>query len=238
MKKITAIVLALAACFLLASCGNEEDTGISAETIEAYKAQITQLEERIIKLNEEIAVKDSLIEELIQDERQVEDQLARRQAVDSYYSELEKSPSFNGGPQAYTLQGPLSGNYSIDRGLQTLDKIKSALDSFTAMTALVRERSLLDEDELRAIGNTGESIQYAEFYNMPVRIKGQIMEQNYIIKALDLRRVLALYELGRVEKEEVDIKYKAFLEAREKYQEFISSTFYRDGDFYAPPFYY
>ncbi|NLW03250.1 MAG: hypothetical protein GX027_08305 [Clostridiaceae bacterium] len=238
MKKTAAIVLLLVICFLLVSCGGQEDAGISAETIEAYKEQIANLEARIIKLNEEIAVKDSLIEELSQDERLVKEQASRKQDAESYYKELERSLNFNGGSQAYTQQGPLNGNYSIDRGLQTLDKVSSALDSFAAMTAMVKERGLLDEDELNTIGNTDESTQFAEFYNMPVRIKGQLMEQNYIIKALDLRRVLALYELGRAEKKEVDLKYNAFLDAREQYQEFISGTFYRDSALYAPPFYY
>jgi len=214
MRKTAAIALIIVICFLLVSCGAEEDTGISAGVIESYKAQIAELEERIIKLNEEIAVKDSLIEELSQDEKIVKDQESRKQAVEGYYSELEKALEFNGGQQAYTQQGPLNGNYSIDRGLETLDKIKSALDSFAAMTSLVRERELLGDEELRAIGNTGESIQFAEFYNMPLRVKGQLMEQNYIIKALDLRRVLALYELGRAEKKEVDQKYEAYVKAR------------------------
>ena len=51
MKKTAAIVLLLVICFLLVSCGGQEDAGISAETIEAYKEQIANLEARIIKLN-------------------------------------------------------------------------------------------------------------------------------------------------------------------------------------------
>ena len=73
---------------------------------------------------------------------------------------------------------------------------------------------------------------------MPIRVKGQLMEQNYIIKALDLRRVLALYELGRVERKELDAKYDAFLNAREQYQEFVDSTFYKDSSLYPSPYYY
>ena len=57
MKKTAAIVLLLVICFLLVSCGGQEDAGISAETIEAYKEQIANLEARIIKLKEEIAVR-------------------------------------------------------------------------------------------------------------------------------------------------------------------------------------
>ena len=166
------------------------------------------------------------------------DQASRKQVAEGYYNELERALNFKGGYQSYTQQGPLNGNYSIERGLQTLDKIKSALDSFSAMTSLVKGRGLLDEDELNAIGNSDETTQFAEFYNMPIRVKGQLMEQNYIIKALDLRRVLALYELGRVERKELDAKYDAFLYAREQYQEFVDSTFYRDSSLYPSPYYY
>lgn len=237
MKKAAAIILSTAIGLVLASCGKEMDIGLSAE-IETYKAQIASLEESVIKLNEEIAVKDSLIEELLQDERLVKDQVSRKQVTSSYYKELDKSLIFQGGQPAYTQQGPLNGNYSIDRGLQTLEKIKSALSSFSAMTAMVRERGLLDDAELDAIGNTGETTQFVEFYNMPIRVAGQLLEQNYIIKSLDLRRVLALYELGTAEQKDLDTKYKAFLDAREQYQEFINRTYYRDDAFYPMTFYY
>lgn len=237
MKKVAIMILLLVICLLMLSCGEEADIDISAE-IEVYKAQIANLEEIVIKLNEEITVKDSLIEELRKDEKQIKDQESRKQVTGSYYNELERALNFKGGYQSYTQQGPLNGNYSIERGLQTLDKIKSALDSFSAMTSLVKGRGLLDEDELNAIGNSDETTQFAEFYNMPICVKGQLMEQNYIIKALDLRRVLALYELGRVERKELDAKYDAFLYAREQYQEFVDSTFYRDSSLYPSPYYY
>ena len=54
------------------SCGEEADIDISAEQV--YKAQIANLEEIVIKLNEEITVADSLIEELRKDEKQIKDQ--------------------------------------------------------------------------------------------------------------------------------------------------------------------
>lgn len=230
MRRAAIIIATIGICLVLASCGEDEHTGISAE-IEGYKAQIADLEATVIKLKEEIAVKDSLIEELRQDEKQVKELGSRKQETETYYAELEKSLNFMSGRQAYTQQGPLNGNYSIERGLMTLDKLKSALSSFSDMTALVKERSLLTEEELSAIGNTGEDIQNAEFHNMIIRIKGQMLEQNYIIKALELRRVLALYELGRVERTELDSRYEAFLDAREQYQKFVTSTFYKDSDY-------
>lgn len=237
MRKAAAIIVSIGICLVLASCGEDENTGISAE-IESYKAQIADLEETVIKLKEEIAVKDSLIEELRQDEKQVKEQESRKQETEDYYAELEKALNFKSGHQAYTQQGPLNGNYSIDRGLQTLDKIQSALDSFADMTALVKERSLLTEEELNAIGYTGEDLQNAEFHNMIIRIKGQMLEQNYIIKALELRRILALYELGRVERTELDSRYEAFLDAREQYQKFVTNTYYKDRDYYSYPLQY
>ncbi|SHJ49531.1 hypothetical protein SAMN05444373_106111 [Thermoclostridium caenicola] len=237
MRKAAAIIASIGICLVLASCGEEPNTGISAE-IEGYKAQIASLEETVIKLKEEIAVKDSLIEELRQDERFVRDQVSRKQETESYYGELEKAISFMSGRQAYTQQGPLNGSYSVDRGLQTLDKIKSALESFSDMTALVKEGGLLTEEELNAIGNTDETIQNVEFHNMIIRIKGQMLEQNYIIKALDLRRALVLYELGRAERKELDARYEAFLNAREQYQKFVNSAFYRDIELYSAPFQY
>lgn len=237
MKKFTSVAVLLIIGMLLVSCGQESDAEKSAE-IEAYKAQIAGLEEKIIKLNEEIAVKDSLIEELREAERKVKDQESRKKETENYYRELEKDISFSNGYQAYTQQGPFNGNYSPDRGLDTLDKIRSALNSFSTMTSLVKDRRLLDDEEIEAIGNTDDEMQLVEFYNMPIRVKGQLLEQNYIIKALDLRRVLALYELGRANLDEVDAKLEAFRKAREQYQDFVNRTYYRDSSLYIPPMYY
>ena len=237
MRKKAVIALLLAAGLLLASCGEDRETDNSAQ-IEAYKAQIASLEEKIIKLNEEIAGKDSLIEELSQDEKTVNEQESRKKETESYYSELEKGISFNGGYQAYTQQGPFTGSYSIERGLQTLDKISSVLGSFASLTSIVKDRGLIDEEELNVIGNTDDNTQLVEFYNMPIRLKGQMLEMNYIIKSLDMRRVLALYELGRVDKREVESKFEAYKSAKEQYQKFVSSTYYRDSSLYPAPAYY
>ena len=68
--------------------------------------------------------------------------------------------------------------------------------------------------------------------------KGSTDEQNYIIKALDLRRVLALYELGEGGTQGTGCQDDAFLYAREQYQEFVDSTFYRDSSLYPSPYYY
>lgn len=237
MKKAAAVILSLIMGLILVSCGKEEDASLPAE-IEGYKAEIARLEEENIKLKEEISVKESLIKELRRDEDQIEAQATRKQQIKSYYDELGKSFSFMSGNQAYTQQGPFDGGYSVDRGLQTLDKIQSALDSFTDMTALVRERSLLEEEELGSVGNTDEATQIIDFFNMIIRVKGQMMEQNFIIKDLDLRRALALYELGKVERKEVEAKYDDYLDAREQYQDFINRTFYRDRSYYPSPMSY
>lgn len=223
MKRIYGILI-LFTCLLLTSCSSNPETDFSKE-ITQYQNEIARLEESVIKLTEEISVKDQLIDELRLDEKEVKGLAARKLDTERYNKELLTPVKQNFEDHSYNFYGPLSGGYTISSSLEGIKKIRSALISFTRLTEMVRTGEHLTDEDLAMIGNTDGTYQMIEFTNTPTDIESQLIEQNYIIKMIDLKYAIAQYELGRIEKKELDMRFNRYLDGKEQTQNYMNVTY-------------
>lgn len=114
----------------------------------------------------------------------------------------------------YTFNERLSCKHS----LESLNIIKSALDSFRKLTEAAANK--ISKERLSEIGNTGWEMQNLGFANHVEAVKGTIVKQEYLIKKLTYELTQRRVKSGEMgQKDLLDAKME-YEKAHKQFQEF------------------
>lgn len=107
-------------------------------------------------------------------------------------------------PADYTM----NERFSVRQSLESLVRIKSALDSFRKLTEATAES--LPKRKLDEIGNTNWEMQNLGFVNHVETVRGTLLKQEYLLKKL-------AYELAERKSKSGEISQKDLLEIKQEY---------------------
>lgn len=107
---------------------------------------------------------------------------------------------------------------STRNSLQSLVAIRSALDSFRKLTEAAANK--IPKERLAEIGNTGWEMQNLGFVNHVEAIKGTILKQDYLMKALTYALAQRKSKSGEIGKRELVKTKGEYEKAKRQFQEF------------------
>jgi hypothetical protein len=99
-----------------------------------------------------------------------------------------------------------------------LDQIRGFLVSFRQLTRAVESR--IDPPVLKAIGNTDGGMQTIGFTNIPLRVEGTILKQEYQLTQARYELAQLKFERGQTSSEEVGRARAAYQAATARLQQF------------------
>ena len=125
----------------------------------------------------------------------------RDPATVGYLNLHQRHPDGFEGPQDFD-------SHTIAEALGRLEQMRGFLSSFNRLTD--RARSLLNEAELRTIGNTSGEMQTIGFHNIPLTVEGTLLKQDYQLAQVR-------FELAQLKYERREISAADLARAREDY---------------------
>ena len=121
------------------------------------------------------------------------------------YGELDLKPVNPDEPADYTY----NERFSTRSSLNSLDTIKSALESFRKLTEASAGK--IPKKTLAKIGNTGWEMQNLGFPNHVGTVKGTLLKQEYLIKKL-------MYELAQTKARSGEVSHADLSAAKMDYE--------------------
>lgn len=115
----------------------------------------------------------------------------------------------------------LEERFSAEEAACRTEQIISALKSFRLLTE--KAEGKISKEEMDDVGNTSWEIQYLGFYNWTNTVLGTLLLQEYEIKKLELELAGEKLEAGKIDKKDLEEKEAAYMEARNKFQQFLDS---------------
>ena len=135
----------------------------------------------------------------------------RDPATVGYLNLHQRHPDGFDGPRDFD-------SHTIDEALGRLEQMRGFLSSFSRLTE--RTRRLLNEAEMRAIGNTDGTMQTIGFHNIPLTIEGTLLKQDYLLAQAKHELAGLKYERRQISAEELSRAQEAYSAATRRFQRF------------------
>ncbi|NLX90553.1 MAG: hypothetical protein GXZ07_03015 [Firmicutes bacterium] len=115
----------------------------------------------------------------------------------------------------------LEERFSAEEAACRTEQIIDALKSFRLLTE--KAAGKISKEEMDDVGNTGWEIQHLGFHNWTNTVLGTLLLQEYEIKKLELELAGEKLEAGKIDKKDLEEKEAAYMEAKNKFQQFLDS---------------
>jgi hypothetical protein len=135
----------------------------------------------------------------------------------SAHAELILDPIHPDEPADYTY----NERFSTRSSLNSLDAIKSSLESFRKLTEASAGK--IPKDTLTKIGNTGWEMQNLGFPNHVGTVKGTLLKQEYLIKKLTYELAQTKSRSGEVSQADLSAAKADSEKAEKQFQDFWNS---------------
>jgi hypothetical protein len=132
-------------------------------------------------------------------------------------AEIDLQPIHPDEPIEYTF----NERFSTENSLESLGKIRSALESFKMLTKATDGN--VEKEILKNIGNTGWEIQNLGFVNWSGAIEGTLYKNDYIIKQLQYELTLEKVKSGRLTNADLEKSENAYKQAEREFIRFWDS---------------
>ena len=109
--------------------------------------------------------------------------------------------------------------FTYGEALKNVQKIDDWLSSFRDLTKLTGDG--ISPEEKKKVGNLGWEMQNIGFYNGVRTVEGTLRQQNYEICRLEYALALERHAVGKISQDEVDMKEKAYQEAKSDLRAFL-----------------